>query len=164
MSIFDDYTRMYFSYVLSGLEEAIHLQGVDIAYIIDNQIEEERFALTAVLFSLAGIAVVTPHPIKGEQIVHQSYEKQLGWALAFFPEDIHAADDSTNTNLTLPEIKKQIGAYAKKKRSITYIEKDDSVNYIDQVVKKLAGTHYTAVLRNLPPSDPHLTEIKHGGK
>lgn len=65
MTIVDNYTRTYFVEVIPYLWDAIQNRGVDLFYILDNTLREDRFQALIELFALTGMAVVTPYTDNG---------------------------------------------------------------------------------------------------
>lgn len=159
----DDYTKIYFTSVIAELWDAIQSRGVDIFYILDNSLREDRFLLTIQLFALSGIAVVSPYVVKGKYHQFMTVEEQAKWALSFTPEDF----DPNKITLTMDssEFLRQeetldlLKKYMKKTRNIAYIEKDDSVNYLDEVQSIAKNSDYVSILRNNAPDDPHVTTL-----
>ncbi|MBF8250174.1 MAG: hypothetical protein HW400_775 [Candidatus Levybacteria bacterium] len=159
----DDYTRIYFASVITKLWDAIQDRGVDTFYILDNEIREDRLMLTIQLFALSGVAVVTPYPLKGGYHKYMTVEEQARWALTFSGDDFDpkkytiTLDDSEDLRYleTIDLIKK----YMKHTRNIAYIEKDGSVNYLDEVMRVAKDSKYMSVLRNRAPDDPNVTVI-----
>lgn len=159
----DDYTRIYFASVITKLWDTIQDRGIDTFYILDNEIREDRLMLTIQLFALSGVAVVTPYMIKGNYHKYMSVEEQGKWALSFSNDDfdpkkysitIDASEDMRNM-----EVLDLISEYMKHTRNIIYIEKDDSVNYLEDVIQLAKKSKYTSVLRNRAPEDPNVTVI-----
>lgn len=159
----DDFTRIYFASVITELWDAIQSRGVDIFYILDNELREDRFLLTIQLLALSGIAVVSPYMVKGKYHEYMTIDEQAKWALSFKLEDfdpkkITITMDSSEflrQEETLDLIKK----YMKNTRNIVYIEKDDSVNYLDEVQKIAKDSQYISVLRNNAPDNPHVSVL-----
>ncbi|PIR80328.1 MAG: hypothetical protein COU25_00650 [Candidatus Levybacteria bacterium CG10_big_fil_rev_8_21_14_0_10_35_13] len=159
----DVYTQIYFATVITELWDAIQARGVDVYYTLDNEIREDRFMLTIQLFALSGVAVVTPYMVKGNYHKYMTIEEQGKWALSFTPEDfdpkkltiIIDSSEFLREMETLDLIKK----YMAHTRNIVYIEKDASVNYLDEVQKLAKGSKYTSVLRNKAPDDPNVIAL-----
>lgn len=159
----DDYTRVYFATVITELWDSIQSRGVDIFYILDNELREDRFLLTIQLFALSGIAVVFPYMIKGKYHEYMTVEDQAKWALSFTPEDfdpmkITITMDSSEF-LREEETLDLIKQYMKHKRNIAYIEKDSTVNYLDRVQKIAKDSKYQSIFRNKEPKDPRVVVI-----
>lgn len=159
----DDYTEIYFASVVSVLWDTFQARGVDTFYILDNELREDRFMLTIKLFALSGVAVVTPYVVKGSYHKYMTIEEQAKWALSFSNEDfdpkkytitIDASDD-----MRYMEVINLIKKYMQHTRNIVYIEKDASINYLDQVKLLAKESKYLGVFRNIAPTDPHVTVL-----
>jgi len=159
----DNFTRAFFASVAATLWDTLQARGVDMFYILDNEIREDRFMLTIQLFAVSGVAVVTPYTIKENYHEYMTIEEQVKWVLSFDGKDF----DPKNYTITIDssedlrnmEVIDLIKKYMKHTRNIAYIEKDDSVNYLDEVIKIAKESKYTCVLRNHAPEDPNVTVI-----
>ena len=137
--------------------------GVSTLYILDNEIREDKFMLTVHLLSISGIAVVTPYMVKGNYHKFMTIEEQGKWALSFTTEDfdpnkvIMTMDSSEflRDMETIDLVKK----YMEHNRNIAYIEKDASVNYLDEVRKIAKSSNYLSIFRNLAPNDSNVTVL-----
>lgn len=159
LKILDEYTKIYFTTVYTYIFDYLQTRGIDVFYILDNMIRDDRFNLTILLYALSGFAVVVPYNVKGKYLQYMSIEEQALWVLNFNTQDFKpeiftiTIDSPINQ---LSEIDDLIDKYQKHKRNIIYIEKDDSVNYIDLVVKKAENSSYLAFLRNLEPTNTNV--------
>lgn len=124
LGIKDKYTWAYFAKVIPYLWDTLQDRGVDIFFIIDNELREDRFNLTVELFELTGAAVVTPYSEKG--------------------------------TLSFEVVEARIKKYMAPIRNIIYIEKNDSVNYIEQVKELATKSDYLVLFRNQAPIDGKL--------
>lgn len=61
LEVRDAYTVAYFKKVVAKLMKSLQDQGIEIFYILDNEMREDRFELTVMLYGLSGAAVVTPY-------------------------------------------------------------------------------------------------------
>lgn len=61
LEVRDEYTDIYFKKVVAKLMKSLHDRGIEIFYILDNEIQGNRFELTVDLYELSGAAVVTPY-------------------------------------------------------------------------------------------------------
>lgn len=159
----DDYTRIYFSSVIVKLWDALQDRGVDTFYILDNELREDRLMLTIQLFALSGVAVVTPYALKGNYHKYMTIEEQAKWSLAFTTEDFdpkkYTMTIDSSEYLRNAEVIDLIEKYMKHTRNIAYIEKDDSVNYLEEVQQLAKDSKYVSVLRNRASDDPNVTVI-----
>lgn len=163
-SLTDDYTRLYIASVFTYLWDTLQSRGIDMFYILDNELRNDRFMLTMQLFALSGVAVVTPYMVKGIYQKYMTLEEQAEWALSFNEED---CDPKTQT-MTIDgngeysryaEVADLIEKYMKQLRNIVYIEKDASVNFLDQVKQIAKESKYLSVFRNHAPDIPKITVI-----
>lgn len=159
----DDYTRIYFTTVITKLWDAIQDRGVDTLYILDNEIREDRLMLTIQLFALSGVAVVTPYALKGSYHKYMTIEEQAKWALTFNSDDFdpkkYTVTIDSSEDLRNMEVIDLIRKYMKHTRNIAYIEKDSSVNYLDNVRKLAKESKYLSVFRSQAPEDPRVTVL-----
>lgn len=160
----DDYTRIYFASVVTKLWDAIQDRGVDTFYILDNEIRDDRLMLTIQLFALSGVAVVIPYMIKDVYQKYMTLEEQAKWVLSFDTEDF----DPKKYTMTIDgggdvvrgmDVIDLLKEYMKHTRNIAYIEKDSSVNYLEEVQQLARESKYMSVLRNKAPEDPNVTVI-----
>lgn len=159
----DDYTRIYFSTVITELWDALQARGVDTFYILDNELREDRLMLTIQLFALSGVAVVTPYALKGNYHKYMTIEEQANWALSFDTKDFdpkkYTMTIDSSEYLRNAEVIDLIKEYMKHTRNIAYIEKDDSVNYLEEVQQLAKDSKYISILRNKAPDNPNVTVI-----
>ena len=159
----DDYTRIYFSTVITVLWDALQARGVDTFYILDNELREDRLMLTIQLFALSGVDVVTPYALKGNYHKYMTIEEQAKWALSFDTKDFdpkkYTMTIDSSEYLRNAEVIDLIEKYMKHTRNIVYIEKDNSVNYLEEVQQLAKDSNYMSVLRNNAPDNPNVTVI-----
>ncbi len=61
LEAYDDYTVVYFKKVVARLMQSLHNKGIEVFYILDNEIRGGRFNLTVKLYELSGATVVAPY-------------------------------------------------------------------------------------------------------
>lgn len=61
LEVYDKYTEVYFKKVIARFMKALQDKGIEIFYILDNGIRQDRFELAVKLFELSGATVVTPY-------------------------------------------------------------------------------------------------------
>jgi hypothetical protein len=120
--------------------------------------------LTIQLFALSGIAVVTPYTLKESYHKYMTIEEQAKWALTFNGDDFdpkkHTVTiDGAGDIVRGMDVIDLLKEYMKHTRNIAYIEKDDSVNYLEEVKQLAKDSKYMSVLRNRAPDDPNVTII-----
>lgn len=159
----DDYTKMYFSSVITKLWDTLQDRGIDTFYILDNTLRADRFNLTIQLFALSGVAVVTPHWVIDGYVKYRSILDQAKWALSFKNEAFQAHETITIDPMAWEqeyEVRDQIHEYIKHNRNIVYIEKDSSVNYLEKVIEIAKKSKYVSILRNQAPDNPNVIDLK----
>lgn len=138
--IIDLYTNGYIAIVLNRLYWELSQKGVRIFYILDNWLRDDRLKIILEQFPPAGFEVITPH---------------IGDKLEYKPV-------TTKTeNLPYTEIEKKIEEALKLGKNIFYIERDDSVNYLDKVVElaRNVSDKYTKIFRNTSSKNLKITEL-----
>lgn len=156
----DDYTRLYFAVVLTEFWDTLQSRGIDTFYILDNEIREDRFNLAIQFFALSGFAVVTPYMVQGQYLKYMTIEEQVKWVLSFNaesfdPKKLIITMDSSE-DLRYVETESLIKKYMSQTRNIVYIEKDASVNFLDDIKKLAKDSKYMAIFRNLAPEDHNI--------
>lgn len=124
ITLLDNYTRVFFATIIPFVWDKLQDRGIDIFYILDNELPDDRFQCITELFSLTGMAVVKPS-VEGKPLEYS-------------------------------EIEKQLKDYMAPRRMIMYVEKDSSVNYLEEVMKLTKGSGYLRILRNRTPDDSHI--------
>lgn len=92
-----------------------------------------------------------------------SSEEQAKWALSFNREDFdpkkYTITIDVSDDMRVMDITNLIKKYMDNTRNIVYIEKDASVNYLDQMKKIAEDSKYLSIFRNSVPTDPNITII-----
>ncbi len=99
----DNYTRVFFSTVIPYLWDALQNRGIDIFYVLDNELRADRFKMTVELFRLTGMAVVTPNVSSGD-LSFEEVKKQILDYMAPVRHIMYAEKDSS-VNYLLEVIK-----------------------------------------------------------
>jgi len=115
----DKYTDVYFTKVIAKLLKSLQEKGIEIFYILDNELRGDRFELAVDLYGLSDAAVVSPYDGKGI--------------------------------LNFEEVERRLKSHMAHGKNIVYIEKDASVNYMEQVMKMATESRYIGVFRNYAP-------------
>lgn len=160
----DDYTRIYFATVFGELWETIQSRGVDVFYILDNELQEDRFMLTVQLFALSGFAIVTPYFVKGTYHKYMTTEEQAKWVLSFTSDDFDPMRkvmtiDSSGDVVRFIDTESLLEKHMKHLRNIIYIEKDASVNFLEDIKKIAKHSQYLSLFRNHAPNMPQITVL-----
>lgn len=61
LDVRDAYTVIYFKKVVAQLMRLLQDNGIELFYILDNELREDRFELIVMLYELSGSVVVTPY-------------------------------------------------------------------------------------------------------
>lgn len=61
LEVRDAYTVTYFKKVVARFMKSLQDKGIEIFYILDNELREDRFELTVMLYELSGVSVVAPY-------------------------------------------------------------------------------------------------------
>lgn len=120
----DKYTDAYFTKVIAKLIKSLQDRGIEVFYILDNELRGDRFGLIVDLYELSGVAVVAPY-----------YGKET---------------------LSFEEVEKRLKNRMAKGKYIAYIEKDASVNYMEQVMKMATESKYIGIFRNYAPTTKYV--------
>ncbi len=129
LKVRDVYIDGYFGIILNRLFYELARKKIYAFFIIDNTIRDDRFKLLVELFITAHFEVIYPYNI--EIIKYsQNYTR-------------HAIRD-------FHEIEHQINEAKKQKKHILYVEKDDSVNYLANVLQigEEFQNKYICIFRN----------------
>jgi len=137
----DTYTNGYIAIVLNRLFWELSQKGTRIFYILDNSLRDDRLKLLLEQFPPAGFAVITPH---------------IGDNLEYTPVT------TPTENLSYKEVEQKIKDALKLGKNIFYIERDDSVTYLDKIflLALNANNEYAKVLRNKGHEDPEALDIE----
>ncbi len=128
----DIYTDTYFGIVVRQLFFELTKKNIFIFFILDNQLRDDRFKLSVELFMTSSFKTIFPY-------VTETLEHGNGFTI--FP------------NHKYKEIEKEIVDTFGIKRHIFYLEKDDSVNYLSNVLQLAEEfqNEYICVFRNQAP-------------
>ena len=133
----DIHTAGYFGIVVASLFWELKIKGILCFFILDNSIRDDRFKMTVELFGSAGFAGVYPYSVK--ELQHSDQYTKL-------------------PVLDYKSVEKEIDEAKDRKRHIFYVEKDDSANYLKQVLQiaEEFQNEYVCIFRNKAPSE-HFT-------
>lgn len=135
-------TDAYFGLIINIIFDYLKKRGVLIFFIVDNVIRDDKFELIKHLFNCAGLKVITPNSI--------------------IPS--HASNAPVYTKgkaLDYKAIEVMIDECNKKNDHIIYIEKDDSVNYLSDVLKLAEEfqNKYFCLFRNKGADSPEKAQV-----
>jgi hypothetical protein len=131
-SMSDIYTSSYFGIVLNSLWFELAMANILVFYILDNSLNDDRFKLVTESFQSSHFKVI--YPYEATELDYTSFNTAL-------------------PSRSYQEIELDILEAIKNKKHIFYVEKDNSVNYLKQVIS-LAEEHqnsYVCVFRNKAP-------------
>lgn len=147
MTGYDVNTSGYFGIVLNRIFFNLTEKGVNLFYIIDNALRDDKFVLLMNLFKNAGLDVITPNNVSAENTLENFTDTK--------PEY------TKGQSLDYKTIEKRIDESVNKNRHIVYIEKDDSVNYLSDILKLAEEfqSKYVCVFRNKGADDPTPPQV-----
>lgn len=139
----DMHTDAYFSIIINRLFWEFNTKGVKFFFVLDNKLRDDRFKLTTELYKNAGFAVIYPYTVKDLEYSenHSNLQKK----------DYKTTEGEINDTL-------------EQKRPILYVEKDESVNYVESILH-IAEDHrneYVCIFRNKAPEDGQLATVMFG--
>jgi hypothetical protein len=125
----DAYTNIYFGNVLNRLFWELRQNNILAFYIVDNTIRDDRFKMLIELLNSVQFAVVYPY---------------------IFDEIKYSENYSKYPTKEYKDIEKQIDEGVKQKKHILYVEKDDSVNYLNNILAlgEEFQSKYVCIFRN----------------
>ncbi|OGI48412.1 MAG: hypothetical protein A2W42_06875 [Candidatus Muproteobacteria bacterium RIFCSPHIGHO2_01_60_12] len=130
----DIHTDGYFGIVVNRLFWELLQKGVLCFYILDNSLRDDRFKMAVELYKSSGFETIYPY-VTGELKYSDEY-----------------------TRLPIKDyksIEKEIDESKSNRRHILYVEKDDSVNELENVLHLAEEfqSEYVCIFRNKAPSD-----------
>ena len=131
-TIRDSYTDTYFEVIVKKLFLEFAAKNIFLFYVLDNQLRDDRFKSVVELFSGCEFSTIFPYSIK-KLHYRNSYTKH-----------------PVKKFLTVEnQIRESISAG----KHIFYVEKDDSINYLDRVVSLAEENQrkYECIFRNQGP-------------
>lgn len=134
LEVRDVYTNGYFGIVLNRFYTMLSSRGILCFFVLDNNLRNDRFKTAIELFHLAGFDSIYPYVADG-------------WEYSNDYTRLPIKDYKT--------IEKEIDKSKASKHHIFYAEKDDSVNYLGNVLRlaeEFQG-EYVCILRNTAPDD-----------
>lgn len=139
LTLRDAHTTMYYTNIIGYFFRLLAGRKVLFFYVLDNTLRDDRFRLTIELYEAAGFSVVYPYNL-GDLDFSEKYTK------------LQTRDYKA--------IEKEIDAAREKKEHILYVEKDSSVNYLDDVLhlaEEFQG-EYECVFRNKGPAEEQTAQ------
>jgi hypothetical protein len=130
----DIHTAGYIGKVVASHFWELKMKGILCFYILDNSIRDDRFKMTVELFGSSGFAKIYPYSVK--ELEHSDQYTKL-------------------PTLDYKTVEKEIDEAKANKRHIFYVEKDDSVNYLKDVlhIAEEFQSEYVCIFRNKAPSE-----------
>jgi hypothetical protein len=130
----DAYTDMYFSAVLNRLFWELRKKNILAFYIVDNSIRDDRFKMLIELLNMAQFEVVHPY---------------------IFDEIKYSENYSKYPNKAYKDIERQIDNGVNQRKHILYVEKDDSINYLNNILAlgEEFQSKYICIFRNHSVND-----------
>lgn len=134
LEVRDVYTNGYFGIVLNRFYTMLSSRGILCFFVLDNSLRDDRFKMAVELFHLAGFDSIYPYVVDG---------------LEYF-------NDYTRLPVKdYKSVEKGIDGSKANKHHIFYVEKDDSVNCLGNVLHLAEEfqSEYVCILRNTAPDD-----------
>lgn len=128
----DIHTDGYFGIVLNRLFWILQQKNILAFFVVDNSLRDDRFKMVTELFHSAGFNIAAPYSM--DNLLYGNEYTKL-------------------PTLPYKNIEKQIDTSKSEKRHIFYIEKDDSVNYLKDVLALAEEfqSEYVCIFRNKAP-------------
>ena len=133
----DIHTEGYFGTVVNRLFWELSQKGVLCFFILDNSLRDDRFKMTVELYKSSGFNSVYPYVV----------------------EELKYSEECTRLpTKEYKSIEKEFDEARSNKRHILYVEKDDSVNHLENVLHLAEEfqSEYVCIFRNKAPSE-HLS-------
>lgn len=137
----DAYVDVYFDIVLGSLFDQISQSSIHIFFILDDDLEDDRFMLVKELFELMLFEVVTPYE-DTELLAEPGVSRLPGRHFGLVEEDIVTAFEN--------------------KKNVLYFEKDGSISYIHRIldIAEKDQDIYQCLYRNKPVDTKKALWIK----
>lgn len=94
LEVYDVFTEVYFKKVIAKFMKALQDKGIEIFYILDNEIREDRFKLTVKLYEMSGVTVVTPD-ISDKMLSFDEVEERLKSPMAHGRNIVYIEKDAS---------------------------------------------------------------------
>ncbi len=130
----DIHTDGYFGIVVNRLFWELSQKGVLCFFILDNSLRDDRFKMSVELYKSSGFNSVYPYDV----------------------DELKYSEEYTRLPVKdYKSIEKEIDEARSNKRHIFYVEKDDSVNYLENVLHLAEEfqSEYVCIFRNKAPSE-----------
>jgi|GEM_PF-2527182 len=147
MPCFDINTSGYLGIVVNRIFFDLSQKGINLFYVVDNSLRDDKFALAKALFKNSGLDVVTPNSLAAENT----------FDIFSDTKPVYTKGD----NLDFKTVENQIVESITNKRHIVYIERDDGVNYLSNILKLAEEfqANYICVFRNKGVDDPTPPQV-----
>ncbi len=130
----DIHTDGYFGIVLNRLFWNLQQRNILSFFVLDNSLRDDRFKMVTELFRSAGFNIVAPYNM----------------------DNLQYSDQYTKLpTVSYKDIEKQIDSSKAEKKHIFYVEKDDSVNHLKDVLALAEEfqSEYVCIFRNKAPDE-----------
>jgi hypothetical protein len=94
LEVRDEYTIAYFKKVVARFMKSLQDKGIEIFYILDNEIREDRFKLAVMLYELSGATVVTPY-ISDKTLTFEEVEERFKSPMAHGRNIVYIEKDAS---------------------------------------------------------------------
>lgn len=128
----DVHTDGYFGIVVNRLFWGFHQKNILAFFVVDNSLRDDRFKMVIELIGSAGFSAIYPYSV----------------------DELKYSDKYTPLpTLDYKAVEKKIDDSKSQKKHIFYIEKDDSINYLNDVlaIAEEFQSEYVCIFRNKAP-------------
>ncbi len=94
LETYDTYTEVYFKKVIARFMKSLQGKGIEVFYILDNEIREDRFKLTMKLYEMSGVTVVTPY-ISDKTLSFEAVEERFKSPIAHGRNIVYIEKDAS---------------------------------------------------------------------
>ena len=125
MEEYDSYTAVYFKRVIARLLQSFQNKGIEVFYILDNEIRGDRYKLTLKLYELSGATVVTPY-ISDKTLSFEEVEERFRSPMAHGRNIVYIEKDASvnyiEKVMKIAAESKYIGIFRNYKPSVSYLK------------------------------------------
>jgi hypothetical protein len=94
LGVRDAYTAVYFKRVIARFMKSFQDKGIELFYILDNEMRQDRFELAVMLYEWSGVTVVTPY-VGDKLLSFEEVEEQLKSSMAHDRNIVYVEKDAS---------------------------------------------------------------------
>lgn len=125
LDVRDEYTVTYFKKVVAKFMKSLQDKGIEIFYIIDNEIREDRFKLAVLLYELSGATIIAPY-VSDKTLSFEEVEARLKSPMAHGRNIVYIEKDASvnyiEKVMKIATESKYIGIFRNFEPSVSYIK------------------------------------------